>query len=690
MESVLVSPANATILGIPAWIIAVLIPLLGIGAFAYILARRLIPLAKARSEPRFDRITLRIKNLLKFWLAQYKQPRYMLSGVLHIVIFIGFLVLSVRSISLVIVGFNEGFVMPGLSGFLGDVYNFLKDYAATLVLIACIVAAVRRIFFKPERYKVPPQYGEDHTAEAVFVLGLIGALMIFESLFEASLVAAQIQQGMHAEFLPPLTLAWFFSKILGTTSIAALQPIHTASYFIHDLIFFFFLCYLPFGKHFHVITSIFNVFFMKLDRGSIKPVRYGVSEEELDNLEYFGVKDFEDFTWKNMLDFYTCVDCGRCSDNCPANAVGRPLSPRFLSLKSRDYMFERFPVLGDIQPKEPVVGKIFEEDEIWACTTCGACEEECPVLNEYINKIVDLRRGLIEDGNVPQSLQKPLGALEKRGNPYGIMEKKKMDWSKDLPEGTEVKVLDKNNSAQTLYFMDSATAFDERLQEIAKATTTIFHTLGTDFGVLGKAEKDSGHEVKRFGEEMLFQTLKEQNTEAIHKSGVNKIITTDPHAFNALNKDYSDIPQAEHISEYLLRQIENDRIQLNPVTDSDLLFTYHDPCYLGRHNLLYDIPRQVMDSIPGLQRIEMERCRDRSFCCGGGGLMLFYESEEDMRMGQKRVQMAAEAGANVIVVACPYCLINLEDGVKTSGLEGKIQVLDLTELVVQHLKGGAE
>ena len=689
MQEVLVSPANATILGIPAWLLAVLIPLVGIGAFAYIIARRLIPLAKAESDPRFDNIPTRIKNVLKFWLAQYKQPRYMLAGVLHIVIFIGFLVLSIRSISLVIVGFNEGFVMPGLSGTMGDVYNFLKDYAATLVLIACVIAGVRRLFFKPERYKVPPKYGEDHTWEAVFVLGLIGALMIFESLFEASHVAAVAQQTGHAEFLPPLTLVWFFSKILGGTSVAALQPIHTASYFIHDLIFFFFLCYLPFGKHFHVITSIFNVFFMKLDRGTVKPVRHGVSEEELDNLEHFGVKYFEDFTWKNMLDFYTCVDCGRCSDNCPANAVGRPLSPRFVTIKSRDYMFERFPVLGDIHPREEVMGKVFEDDEIWACTTCGACEEECPVLNEYINKIVDLRRGMIEDGNVPQSLQKPLGSLEKRGNPYGMMEKKKLDWSKDLPEGTEVKVLDKNNSSDTLYFMDSATAFDERLQEIAKATTTLFNTMGTDFGVLGKAEKDSGHEVKRFGEEMLFQTLKEQNTEAINNSGVSNIITTDPHAYNALTKDYSDLPQTEHISQYLLRQIDNNQLQFNPITDSELVFTYHDPCYLGRHNLLYDTPRQVMDAIPGMNRIEMDRCRDRSFCCGGGGLMLFYESEEDMCMGQKRVQMAAEAGANVIVVACPYCLVNLEDGVKTSGMEGKIQVMDLTELVLQYMKTGA-
>jgi Fe-S oxidoreductase len=685
MEEILISPANTTLFGIPGWFVFTLIPLIGIGAFVYILAKRLIPLAKGAPDHRLDRFGQRIKYVVQYWLGQYKQPRYMLAGVLHILIFAGFLILSIRSMSLVIVGVNEHFVVPGLGGFLGDIYNFLKDYAATIVLVACIVAGIRRGVFKPERYKVPAKYGHEHTGEAIFVLGLIGGLMVFESLFAASHVAAQIQRDLPAEFLAPGSLAWFMSVLLQGVPTSALQSLHTGSYLLHDIVFFFFLCYLPFGKHFHVITSIFNVFFVKLDKGSIKPVQWGVSDEQLDELESFGVKYFEDFTWKHMLDFYTCVDCGRCSDNCPANAVGRPLSPRFISIKARDYAFERFPVRGEIQVREPLMGNIFEEDEIWSCTTCGACEEECPVMNEYIDKIVDLRRGLVDEGKVPQSLQKPLSALEKRGNPYGMMEKKRADWTKELPEDSQVKILDGKNSAEVLYFVDSASSYDERLQAIARATASLLQKAGVDFGILGKKEKDSGHEVRRFGEEMLFQSLKEHNTENILSSGVRQIITADPHAFNALKKDYSGLPSVEHISQFLLRHIQLGRLRLQPLEDKELVFTYHDPCYLGRHNLMYDTPRQVLDAIPGMNRVEMDRCRDRSFCCGGGGLMLFYEPVEDKRMGQVRVDMAHQAGANVIVTGCPFCLVNLEDGVKTSGLEGKMQVIDLTELVAQQI-----
>lgn len=677
MKEIVLPPAYDTVLGLPGSFWAVVIPLVGICFFLYIIARRLIPIVKGAPDPRFDQIGLRIKNLIKYWLFQYKQPRYIVAGIIHIVIFAGFLVLSIRSLSLVIEGFNPGFVFPGLGGALGKIYGVLKTYFATFVFIACIVATIRRVVFKPERYKVPPKYGKEHTAEAVLVLALIGSLMVFESLFEAS-------SGNFEEALLPLTLAWIFQKSLITSSKSFLQNVHTASYFIHDMIFFFFLCFLPFGKHFHVITSIFNVFFMKLERGKIKPVRWDITEEQLDDLEYFGVKYFEDFTWKNMLDFYTCVDCGRCSDNCPANFVGRPLSPRFFTIKSRDYMFERFPVFGSIKPKEPVVGKIYEEHEIWSCTTCGACEEECPVCNEYINKIVDLRRGLVDEGNVPQTIQKALSALEKRGNPYGKLESKRLEWAKSL-EGIEVKEAGKKFKPEVLYFVDSATSYDERLQEIAKATVTILAKVGVEFGVLGKKEKDSGHEVRRFGEEFLFMTLRDMNTEAILEADPKLIVTSDPHAYNCLKKDYSDIPPVEHITQFILRNIKEGRLRLRPIEDDNLVFTYHDPCYLGRHNLLYDVPRQVLDSIPNLKRVEMERCRDRSFCCGGGGLMLFYEPIEDKRMGQVRAEMAYKAGANVIITACPFCLVNIEDGIKTSGLEGKVKAMDITELIVQQL-----
>ncbi|MDM8549284.1 (Fe-S)-binding protein [Desulfobacterales bacterium HSG2] len=683
METALIPPANAGMLAI---IFSVLIPIIGVGVFTYIMAKRIAPLVLSSPDHRFDRIPTRVVNLIKLWLIQWKQPRYMMAGVLHIMIFAGFIILSLRSISLVIIGVSEDFVIPGFSGKLGHVYSFFKDYAATMVLIACILAAIRRGIFKPLRYAVPPKYGKEHTGEAIFVLFLISLLMLSESCFEGTAVAANIQKGLPFEAPAVLSLGWLWKKILIGTPIETLQKMHLVAYYVHDLTFFFFLCFLPLGKHFHVITSIFNVWFMKLDKGSVKPVRWGVTDEQLDDLESFGVKKFQDFTWKHVLDFYSCADCGRCSDQCPANAVGRPLSPRFVTIKSRDYCYKHFPIRGDWIRKEPLVGDIFEEDEIWSCTTCGACEEECPLAIEYIDKMVDLRRGMVDEGNVPQSLQKPLSALEKRGNPWGKMEKKRADWTKDkeFAQVCNVKVLDGKNVADTLFFADSITSYDDRIQEIARATARVLSAAGVDFGILGKAEKDSGHDVRRFGEEMLFQDLKEQNTEAILKSGAGSIVTADPHAFNALTKDYKGLPRVEHISQVIARNIREENIRLK-TADGSAVYTYHDPCYLGRHNGIYDIPRDVIDAIPGIRRVEMTKCRDRSFCCGGGGLMLFYEPIEETRMGKLRVEMAKEAGATVIVTACPFCMVNIEDAIKTSGLEGEMEVIDLVELIERHL-----
>ncbi len=688
METALIAPANYFILSIPTVIFSFVIPIVGVSLFAYIMAIRIAPLVLAAPDFRFNRYMERIIKVLRIWLLQYRHPRYKTAGIIHIMIFAGFLVLSIRSTSLVIIGISENFVFPGLGGSLGIVYNLFKDYAATVVLVACFLAAYRRIVVKPERYAVPSKYGKDHTFEAVFVLGMIATLMISESLFEASAAVAQAQAGLHVEFIAPLSLAWIFKVMLGRVSTETLQAIHLVMYYIHDLTFFSFLCFLPMGKHFHVITSFFNVFFMRIDRGNVKPVRYGVADDQLDDLESFGVKKLEDFTWKHILDFYSCADCGRCSDNCPANTVKRPLSPRFISIKARDLIFKNYPLYpyGKAFNKgEELMGNIYEEEEIWSCTTCGACEQECPLGIEYIDKIVDLRRGMVDEGMVPQSLQKPLRALEKRGNPWGKMEKKRADWTKELPEGCEVKIVGKKESADTLYFVDSITSFDDRMQAIGRATAKVLNAAGEDFGILGKAEKDSGNEVRRFGEEMLFQDLKDQNTEAILNSGASRIVTSDPHAYNALKNDYVDLPPVEHISQYIARQVKSGAIHLKAAEGNGKVYTYHDPCYLGRHNGVYDDPREAIDAIPGIKRVDMEKCRDRSFCCGGGGLMLFYEPEEEQRMGVLRVEMAAKAGANVIVTACPFCLVNMEDAIKVAGMEGSMEAIDLAELVESHI-----
>ena len=683
----IIGPADFNLFGFfPAIIVSFALTVIGISCFLYIISKRSKVLFKAQKDMRFDNILKRIKNIVVIFFGQARQPRYMLAGILHIIIFAGFIILSIRSFSLVIIGFSNDFVMPGFDGVVGKVYDFIKDYTASFVFLACVIAAIRRAVFKPERYKVPSQYGDDHTFEAVFVLLLIIVLMISETLFEASNKVWLAQQGLDS-FLPVLSLVWISKKIFISSSYEFLQRLHIFSYFVHDICFFFFLCFLPLGKHFHVVTSVFNVFFMRIDKGRIKPVQYGVLDDKLDDLESFGVKKLEDFTWKHMLDFYSCADCGRCSDQCPANIVKRPLSPRFITIKARDLIFKTYPLLGKNLISKPLVEDIYTKDEIWSCTTCGACEQECPLGIEYIDKIVDLRRGLVDEGMVPQSLQKSLRALEKRGNPYGKMEKKRANWSlsEEFKEKYHIKDIS-TEKAETLYFVDSVISYDDELCDIARKSSVILKKAGIDFGILGKKENDSGNEVLRFGEEMLFQTLKEKNTQVILDSKAKNIMTSDPHAYNVLKNDYGNILPVKHISQIIAEKISTKVFEFKPCLNPEKIYTYHDPCYLGRHNDIYDDPRAVIDSIKGLQRVEMKKCRDRSFCCGGGGLMLFYEPKEEIRMGVLRVQMAVEVKADIIITACPFCLINIKDAIKVAGKENVIEVLDLTTLIEQHLK----
>lgn len=661
----------------------VVIHLCGLTLLSYIIFRRMTPLLRAERDARFDHVWIRFCRLLQYWLAQWKHPRYRGAGTLHILIFVGFLTLAVRSFSLIIFGLSDDFGFPGK---VGHLYDYLTDWSATIVFLCMVVAAIRRVVFKPARYAVPTRYGKGHPVDAIFLLGLIAVLMLCDIFFAASNAALHAMQGRALVPLALFSMPWILNRGLILAPASVLLNARAGICLLHECTFYFLLCYRPFGIQFHVITSLFNVYFAKLDRGTVKPVRWGVTN--LDEVKSFGVKQFEDFTWKHMLDFYSCADCGRCSDNCPANIAGRPLSPRFLSIKARDFSFEHYPVFGRTKATgETLVNGIYSEDEIWSCTTCGACEEECPLMVEYIDKIVDMRRGLVDEGRVPQTIQKALKSLESRGNPYGKMQKKRADWAADSEFSCDCKVesLCGKQSTPTLYFVDSITSYDSRIQSIARATSKILDYAGESFGILGASEKDSGHEVRRFGEEALFMALRDHNTSVIKASGIERIVTADPHAYNALKKDYKDIPPVEHISEMIARHVRSGDLTFAPVEHPDDVYTYHDPCYLGRHNEIYDAPRRVLDAIPGLKRVEMKRCRDRSFCCGGGGLMLFYEPKEEQRMGVLRVKMAAEVGASVIVTACPFCMANIEDAIKVAGMEEKMTAIDLTELVARQL-----
>jgi len=673
-----VQPAIEHYLGIPGFFITLFILVVGLALFFYIIYKRFLLMSSGNPDFRFDSLKQRVSDLIVYGILQWRQPRYLWIGILHIMIFWGFVVLALRSMTLYGLGFQVGFTLPLLGGTLGDLYNLFKDVFEIIVLFACVAAILRRAISRPARYEF--KHGKAHKGHAYLVLGLIGFLMVTDIAMDGS---GMVLGERSAFFLPAAQSASYLFAGLNPESLKAL---FLWNYWLHILTLMVFLNYLPLGKHFHIITGLFNVFFRKLKKGSIKPPRWGV--ENIEDLESLGVEKVQDFTWKHILDFYTCTECGRCSDNCPANNVGRPLSPMEVTIKVRDYAYQSSPLFGFMSkgnrqdPSLPLIGNILAPDEIWSCTTCGACEEECPVFIEYIDKMVDLRRFMIESGMVPKDFQDALLRFEKTGNPFGKPPAKRADWINEAG-GVSVKVLEEGDEVDVLYFVDSYPSFDPQIQQITMAIVNGLDKAGVNFGILGPRESDSGHQVRRLGEEGLFQFLVEENTESFKTNKFKQILTTDPHAFNTLKKDYPGNLAVKHYSEFFLPLIQSGQLKPVKALDNGEIYTYHDPCYLGRHNGIYEAPRQILASIPGIKTVEMEANRDRSFCCGGGDINLWYDiEEEEIRMGEKRVRMAHDAGATVIVTACPFCLLNFDDAIKTSGLEGKLKVVDLMELVM--------
>lgn len=678
----LLHPAGETYIGLPGYVFAWIIFIAALSIFSYIVYRRYLLLRCGQSDPRLSSIGKRILDLIIYGFIQKRQPRYLWAGLIHIMIFWGFVILGLRSADLVTQGLGLPIFRPLMHSGFGLFYNTLKDIFELIVLGVCIWAILRRALVKHERYE------GSHTFEAYFVLGLISFLMITDMFYEGSALLLNVSEET---WLPASQMA---ANVLSGSTPRFLKCTHAWSYWLHILTFFFFLNFLPLGKHFHIITALPNVFLRKLSKGAIKPAKWGV--EDIEELETLGVEKFEDFTWKHILDFYTCTECGRCTDNCPANAVGRPLSPKMLTIKLRDHGYQKTPVFKPRTPSSlmgggenvadaPMIGGLISLDEIWSCTTCGACEEECPVFIEYIDKIIDMRRHLIETSKNPKTFNQILMNFEKTGNPFGKPATKRAEWINEI-EDIPVSVLKEGDEVDVLYFVDSYGSYDPTVQAIASAIVRGLHLAGIDFGILGPLEKDSGHQVRRMGEEGLFQFLVEENMETLSSISFNKIITTDPHAFNTLKKDYPASFEVYHYSQFFLSLVKNGKLKPAKSLENKDVYTYHDPCYLGRHNGIYDEPRALLRSIPELNLVEMEKSRDRSFCCGGGDIVLWHEIEqEEMRIAEKRIQMVRETGANIVVTACPFCLIHFEDAIKTGGLENELRVIDLMELFISTL-----
>jgi Fe-S oxidoreductase len=671
-------PAHTVYLGVPGWVYAWIVSIAGLSLFAYIIYKRAILIRTAAPDPRFGQLGRRLRDLLLYGIIQKRQPRYLWAGVIHLMIFWGFVVLGLRSIDLITQGLGIPILRPLMETGFGTVYNTLKDLFELIVLGACIWAILRRALIRPERYE------GSHHWEAYLVLGLISFLMVTDMAYEGA--ALLLDPSGSTGWLPASQLAALF---LSGSDPRILSGIHHWAYWLHILAFFSFLNFLPLGKHFHIITALPNVFFKRISTGGIKPARWDV--EDIDELESLGIEKIEDFTWKHILDFYTCTECGRCSDNCPANAVGRPLSPKLLTMKLRDHCFQKVPIFGKSREptaneEEPaLVGGIVGLDEIWSCTTCGACEAECPVFIEYIDKIIDMRRRLIETSQNPKTFNQVLMHVEKTGNPFGKPAAKRADWVAEL-DGLPVKRLKEGDAVDVLFFVDGYGSYDPAGQSIACDMVRGFDAAGVDFGILGPLEKDSGHQVRRMGEEGLFQLLMEENMETLKEIRFNRIVTTDPHAFNTLKNDYPGAMPVMHYTEFFASLVDEGRLRPSKALEGGDVYTYHDPCYLGRHNGVYEAPRRLLRAMPGLRLVEMTRSRDRSFCCGGGDVMLWHEIEqEEMRMAAKRIEMAREAGANVIVTACPFCYIHFEDAIKTGGWEDRMRVVDLMRLLIATL-----
>ncbi len=673
-------PALRSYAGIPGYIIGWLIFLSAIVLFAYTIKKRYMLLRSGRPDPRFEHIGERIRSLFVYGIFQKRQPRYLWAGLIHIIIFWGFLILGLRSLDLLTQALGIAFIMPILEGRAGAFYTVLKEITELFVLFACIWAAGRRLLARPSRYE-----GSSHI-EAYLVLGLISFLMITDMAYDG--ISLLILGGDHTGFAPG---AGLFAGLFSGSGPSILKTGHALSFWLHIFSFLLFLCFLPMGKHFHIITALPNVFLRRLTKGSIKPARWDVSD--LDELDTIGVSSVEDLTWKHILDLYSCTECGRCTDRCPAAASGRPLSPKKLTMKLRDHAYERYPVFGkgmavkkkdDDEEEIEIPGGIIGEDEIWSCTTCGACEEECPVFIEYIDKIVDMRRRLIETARAPKAFNQVFMHLEKTGNPFGKPASKRSAWTKEL-EGIPVKILKENDEVDSLYFVDSYPSYDPRAQAVAGAIAKTMHLAGIDFGILGPKERDSGHQVRRMGEEGLFELLKEENREAMEGIKFKRIVTTDPHAFNALKKDYGLDFEILHYSVFFDSLVQKGLLRPEREVEPGI-YAYHDPCYLGRHNRIYREPRRLLSALPGVRCVEMERSRDRSFCCGGGDVILWHEiAQEKQRPAALRIAMARDAGATALVTACPFCLIHFEDAIKTAGLEKEMRVIDLAELLVSTL-----
>jgi Fe-S oxidoreductase len=647
--------------------------LLAVVAFIYSASRRVRVLLALAPEPRFDRVGTRIRKTLEFAFLQKRMFRDLYAGIFHIFLFTGFLVLLVRTIVLVVEGLVPGFVL--LTGRAGDLYTLLKDIFEVLVLIGIAMAVFRRALARPARL--------DLTMDAWIILFLIFLLIAADLLSEGARTA--LDPKLETPWAPAVLVV---ANLLRGLAPAALRGVYETAWWVHLLDILFFGNYLPYSKHFHIITAIPNVFFMKLEPMG----RLGTPD--LEKSESFGVSRIEQLSWKSALDGYTCTECGRCRVVCPTALTGKPLDPKVFIDDVRDAVYEATPGIlaaasgrgngGEDAARRELIGGWISEDTIWACTTCGYCTNACPVfIIPAVDKIIEMRRHLVlEKAEFPKEMQTAFRGMETNGNPWGISAASRADWAKDLPVVTMAEA--EGKPIDVLFWVGCAGSYEDRARKVSRALVELLGAAGVSFAILATEETCTGDSARRMGNEYLFQMLAQQNIETLNGYGVKKIVTNCPHCFNCIKNEYAPLGgnyEVMHASELVSRLIAEGRIRMEtPITET---ITFHDPCYLGRYNGVYDAPRRILDAIPGLELRELPRSRERGLCCGAGGGRMWMEEKLGARINQTRMKEIAEAGTDSVGVSCPFCMVMIGNAKEEIG--ATTQPFDVLELARRSL-----
>jgi Fe-S oxidoreductase len=652
--------------------IAISLLLLVAGAFfLWTMWQRFGILLKLKGDDRFDDPVARADALVQFGFGQRRLLDEPVAGIMHVLIFAAFMVLALREIQLFGVGFSKSFHLPllGPGDALDGPYGLACNVVQVGAILGCGIAWYKRLFQKPDRLTL--------SWEAHFILSMITGLMLTDLFFDGSLMVLAHQRDA---WRPVGSLA---ADMLEGCSPSTLVAIGAVCYWAHVVQILLFGNFLPYGKHFHVITGLPNVYFKRLTPSG-QLVKSDLEAEQ------FGVGKATDLTWKQLFDTYSCTECGRCEENCPTYVTGKPLTHKQLNQTIKHHLLDSARTL--LEEKDPseklpfLVGGPISAETIWACTTCGWCETACPVFIENVPRIIDMRRYQVQvQSDFPPEAQNVFKGMESQGNPWGLDQSSRASWCADL----NVPLASAGGDYDYLFWVGCAGSYDDRQKKVSRALVSIFRQAGIKFAILGTEEGCSGDPARRLGNEYLFQTLAAANVDTLKKyAQKKKIIAQCPHCFNTIKNEY---PQFDGVFEVvhhaqLLEELLRDR-RVTPTVPMTETVTYHDSCYLGRHNGVYDAPRETLRAVPGLKILEMPRNKREGFCCGAGGGRMWLEEKIGSRINQNRVDEAAGTGAAVIATACPFCTTMMKDGVNETGREEKLRVMDVAEVLAQSIGG---